>query len=281
MPRVALATAAHLPELDEDGPELLAALAAEGLSVDVQVWDDPAVDWSGYDLVVLRTVWDYWDKHEAFVSWIRSVPRLANPADVVEWNTDKAYLGRLAEAGVPVVPTAYLTSPEGWQPPPYRFVVKPSVSAGARDTAAYAGGDPAALAHVEELLARGKVVMVQPYLDAVDTDGETALLVFDGEVSHAVRKGALLTPGGGIGAPDDYREHITAREATGQERQLAEQVLAVAREWGADLLYARIDMLPGPVLIELEVTEPSLFLRHSEGAAQRFAAAVRRAAERA
>jgi glutathione synthase/RimK-type ligase-like ATP-grasp enzyme len=279
--KVALATAAHLPVLDEDGPELLAALAAEGLDVDVQVWDDPVVDWSGYDLVVLRTVWDYWDKHDAFLAWTRSVPRLLNAPSVIEWNTDKAYLGRLADAGVPVVPTTYLTVLDGWDPPPYRFVVKPSVSAGARDTAAYDGGDPAAVVQVAELLERGKVVMVQPYLDAVDTDGETALLVFDGEVSHAVRKGALLTPGGGVGAPDDYREHIVAREPSPEEVALAQQVLAVAREWGADLLYARIDMLPGPVLIELEVTEPSLFLRHSPGAAQRFARAVRQRAEAA
>jgi glutathione synthase/RimK-type ligase-like ATP-grasp enzyme len=281
MPRVALATAAHMAELDEDGPQLLDALTAEGLAPAVEVWDDPEVDWASYDLVVIRSTWDYWERRDEFLAWARSVPRLANPADVVEWNTDKAYLGRLADAGVPVVPTTYLASLDGWQPPPYRFVVKPSVSAGARDTAAYDGGDPRAVAHVEELLGRGKVVMVQPYLDAVDADGETALLVFAGEVSHAVRKGALLVPGGGIGAPDDYREHITAREPTAEERALAEQVLGVAREWGADLLYARIDMLPGPVLIELEVTEPSLFLRHSDGAAQRFAAAVRRAAERA
>ena len=275
--RIALATAAHLPQLDEDGPELLAALAAEDLHVDVQVWDDPAVDWSVYDLVVLRTVWDYWDKHEEFLAWTRAVPRLLNAPSVIEWNTDKAYLGRLAEAGVPVVPTTYLTSLDGWEPPSHRFVVKPSVSAGARDTAAYDGGDARAVAHVEGLLARGKTVMVQPYLDAVDTDGETAVLVFEGVVSHAIRKGALLTPGGGVGAPDDYRERIVARTPTPEEVTLAQQVLAVVRGWGDELLYARVDMLPGPVLIELEVTEPSLFLQHSAGAAQRFAAAVRRA----
>ena len=279
MARVALATAAHLPDLDEDGPALLAALAAEGLEVDVQVWDDPAVDWSAYDLVLLRTVWDYSDKHEEFLAWTRSVPRLLNSAAVVEWNTHKSYLGRLASAGVPVVPTTYLTSLDGWSPPSTPFVVKPAVSAGARDTAAYEGGDTSAVAHVEGLLARGRTVMVQPYLDAVDVDGETAVLVFDGVVSHAIRKGALLTPGGGIGAPSDYREHIVARSPTAAEVAVAEQVLAVVRGWGDELLYARVDLLPGPVLVELEVTEPSLFLRHSEGAAQRLASAVRRAVE--
>jgi glutathione synthase/RimK-type ligase-like ATP-grasp enzyme len=277
--RIALATCAAWPDLDEDGPELLAALAAEGLEVDVCIWDDASVDWAAWDLVVVRSTWDYWDRHDEYLAWTRSVPRLANSADVIAWNTDKAYLGRLADAGVPVVPTTYLASLDGWVPPTTPFVVKPTVSAGARDTAAYDASDPAAMGHVEGLLARGKTVMVQPYQAAVDDHGETALLVFGGVVSHAVRKGALLAPGGGIGAPDDYREHITARQPTPEEVALAEQVLSVVRGWGDDLLYARVDMLPGPVVIELEVTEPSFFLRHAAGSAQRFAAAVRRAVE--
>lgn len=280
MTRVALATCAAFPELDEDGPELLAALAAEGLAVDVRVWDDPAVDWAAYDLVVIRTTWDYWDRREEFLSWAHSVPRLLNPASVVEWNTDKAYLGRLAEAGVPVVPSTYLTSLDGWQPPAEPFVVKPTVSAGARDSAAYAGGDVAAVEHVRGLLARGKAVMVQPYLSAVDADGETAVLVFGGEVSHAARKAAVLTVGTGVDNTIDSRQLVTPREPAPEEVALAERVLSVVRGWGDELLYARVDMLPGPVLIELEVTEPSLFLRHAPGSAARFAAAVRQAVRR-
>jgi hypothetical protein len=280
MPRVALATAAHLPELDEDGPALLAALAAEGLAADVQVWDDPAVAWDDYDLVVVRTTWDYWDRREEFLAWAASVPRLANPAAVIEWNTDKAYLGRLAEAGVPVVPTTYLTSLDGWVPPDQPYVVKPTVSAGARDSAAYPAGDPEGADHVRYLLARGKVAMVQPYLSAVDADGETAVLVFGGEVSHAARKGPVLTVGGGIDNSLVGRQDIRPRDASPEEVALAEQVLSVVRGWGDELLYARVDMLPGPVLIELEVTEPSLFLGQSPGAAERFARAVRRAVDR-
>lgn len=279
MARVALATAAGKWELDEDGPLLLAALAAEGLAADVCVWDDEQVDWSSYDLVVIRTTWDYHDRLEEFLAWTRSVPRLANPAPVVAWNTDKAYLARLGEAGVPVVPTTYLTALDGWVPPDHAFVVKPTVSAGARDTAAYAGGDPAAIPHVSALLERGKVVMVQPYLHAVDSEGETAVLVFDGAVSHAARKSAVLEVGGGV--PERVgRWRVGPSEAGAAEVALARQVVEVVRSWGHDLLYARVDMLPGPVLIELEVTEPSLFLSHAPGSEARFARAVRRAAER-
>lgn len=276
MRRVALATSASFPELDEDGPELLDALAAEGLQVDVRVWDDPAVDWASYDLVVIRTTWDYWERRAEFLAWARSVPRLLNPASVVEWNTDKAYLGRLAAAGIPVVPTTYLTELDGWTPPEHPFVVKPTVSAGARDSAAYPAGDLAAVEHVRSLLAAGKVAMVQPYLSAVDTDGETAVLVFGGEVSHGARKGPVLAVGRGIDNTVVSRQLVTPREPSPQEVALAEQVLAVVRGWGDELLYARVDLLPGPVLIELELTEPCLFLGHAPGSAARFAAAVAR-----
>lgn len=279
MHRVALATAASFPELDEDGPELLAALAVEGLAVDVRVWDDPAADWASYDLVVVRTTWDYWERRAEFLAWAHAVPRLLNPASVIEWNTDKAYLGRLAEAGIPVVPTTYLTKADGWTPPDHDFVVKPTVSAGARDSAAYPAGDPAAVGHVRSLLAAGKVAMVQPYLAAVDTDGETAVLVFGGEVSHGARKGPVLTVGQGIDNTVVSRQLVSPRDPSADEVALAEQVLAVVRGWGDELLYARVDLLPGPVLSELELTEPCLFLQHAPGSAGRFARAVRRAVE--
>jgi glutathione synthase/RimK-type ligase-like ATP-grasp enzyme len=279
MPRVALARCAVLPAPEEDSALLLPALEAAGVDASYQVWDDPGVDWDAYDLVVIRETWDYWDQLDRFLAWARAVPRLANPAAVVAWNTDKTYLGRLAEAGVPVIPTEYLSALDGWRPPDHPFVVKPTVSAGARDSAAYRAGDPAAVEHVAELLARGKVPMVQPYVDAVDTEGETAVLVFGGEVSHGARKGAILQQGATPNAPVNSRQYVGPRDPSAAEVALALQVLDVVRGWGHELLYARVDMLPGPVLIELEVTEPSLFLRHAPGSAARFASAVRRAAE--
>ena len=274
--RIALATCSLWPDLDGDGPELLQALADEGMSVDVRVWDDANVDWSSYELVVLRTVWDYWGRHEEFLAWTRRVPRLLNTAQVVAWNTDKTYLRTLAAAGIPTVPTTWVGPGDDFEVPDGPFVVKPTVSAGARDTAAYEGGDASAREHVARLLAAGRTVMVQPYVAAVDTDGETAVLVFGGAVSHAARKSAVLALGAGEPALGSWS--MTAREPSAEETALALRVLEVVRSWGDDLLYARVDLLPGPVLIELEVTEPSLFLGLAPGSARRFAAAVRRRA---
>jgi hypothetical protein len=122
-------------------------------------------------------------------------------------------------------------------------------------------------------------VMVQPYVEAVDEAGETSVLLFDGEVSHGARKSAVLSRG--AGEPELGSWSMSAREPSAEEVALALQVVAVVREWGDELLYARADILPGPVLVELEVTEPSLFLQHAPGSAQRYARAVRAWTERA
>jgi hypothetical protein len=195
--RVALVTCAELPELDPDDQLLLAPLAQRGIEVTAAVWDDPAVSWSAFDLVVVRSPWDYIGRREAFVAWAERVPRLANPADVVAWNTDKRYLAELDAAGVPVVPTSWVEPGTDWVvPADGEWVIKPAVSAGSRDTGRYDVADAAqrrlAAAHVARLQSAGRLVMVQPYLPAVDSYGETALAFLGGEYSHSIRKGPML-----------------------------------------------------------------------------------------
>lgn len=288
---IALATAAAFPDLDDDGPALLGALHRRGLHGVPAVWTDPDVDWSSYAAVVVRCTWDYTPRRNEFLSWADHVSArtvIANPAGVLRWNTEKTYLRELASAGVPVVDTTWLRPGDTFTPPPTgEYVVKPAVSAGARHTARYVAGthDAAAARHAADLLAAGRTVMVQPYLDAIEDFGETALLYFAGELSHAIRKGAQLdsamTP-----VSDDYREvEIAPRDASPAERAVGEQVLnaaaasvALGRVPRTELTYARVDLVPGPegspVLIELELAEPAMFLTYHEAAADRFAAAI-------
>ncbi len=274
--RIALATCSWMPDLGEDGPALLAALP----EAEPVVWDSGA-DWTAFDLVVVRSTWDYSSRLAEFLTWARSVPRLANPADVLVWNTDKTYLRDLERAGVPVVPTTWLAPGERFIPPAGPFVVKPTVSAGARDTARYDEPSPAAARHAEQLLAAGRPVMVQPYLDGVDTEGETAVLLFEGQVSHGACKAALLDASAGVRQDLAGQSIVTPREPSAAQVEVALAAVTVA---GSDLLYARVDLVPGPdgspVVLELELTEPSLFLRDAPRAAERFAAAVRRRAAR-
>lgn len=277
-PRVALATCAARPTLDDDGPALLAALDAVGVDAEPVVWDAPAADWASYDLVVVRSTWDYTLRREEFLRWARAVPRLANPAAVLAWNTDKRYLAELASAGVPVVPTTFVAPGERYAVPAHEHVVKPAVSASARDTVRYVAGADST-AHVAALLAAGRTVMVQPYQSAVDEAGETAVVLLEGVLSHAARKAPVLVPG--LADPDAVA--ITPAEATSAELEVARAALA-AVPWDVPLLYARVDLVPGadgsPVLMEFELTEPSLFLDSSAGAPDRLAQAVARVSAR-
>jgi len=229
--------------------------------------------------VVLRSPWDYVERRDAFVAWCEGIgERLHNPPGVVRWNTDKRYLAELDAAGLPVVPTAFLSPSHPPAPivlPDGPCVVKPAISAGSRDTASH--HDPKAAAeHAQRLLDEGRVVMVQPYVAEIDTAGETALLYFDGTFSHAIRKAPLLADGAaaveGLFAP----ENITPREPRPEERAVADHVVAEVQRRFGRLLYTRVDLIgTEPMVLELELTEPSLFFLHADGAAERYAAAIR------
>lgn len=283
---IALVTCAQFAE-GEDAQLLGPALGARGIRSSWQVWDDPAVDWSAFDLAVLRSTWDYPSGRSGFLAWARSIPRLANAADVVAWNSDKRYLRDVAAGGIPVVPTEWSDPGEPVDLPAGDFVVKPSVGAGSRGVGRFGpGAHRAARTHAASLHDAGRAVMVQPYLADVDTAGETALIYLDGAFSHAVRKAPML-PEDVVHdmAPDDATglfvpEQITSHRPDPDELRLGEQVMALLRaRFGGDPLYARVDVVPapaGPVVLELELIEPSLFFPYDQHAAARFAAAVSR-----
>jgi glutathione synthase/RimK-type ligase-like ATP-grasp enzyme len=289
--RIALATASNVVGLDEDEPALLEALAAHGVEAEVAAWDDPAVEWAGYDLVVVRSTWNYHLQRDAFLAWVDRLPAVANPAEILRWNTDKRYLRDLEAAGVPVVPTAWLEPGDRPALPDWEeLVVKPAVSAGSLRTGRYGADDhDAAVCHAEELLAEGRTVMVQPYLAEIDEAGETALVVIGGEHSHAIRKGPILRWGGAMFEGPYADEDISPRRATPAERELADAALAAVPGGPDRLLYARVDVVAddtgSPVVLELELTEPSLFLTFADdaddadddgddGAAGRLASAI-------
>jgi hypothetical protein len=289
-PRVALVSARVARHLDEDLPPLLAALAGAGVDAEAADWDDPDVDWAVYNLAVLRSSWDYAERVTEFLAWAdrtATLTTLINPPAVVRWNTDKHYLAELARAGVPTVPTRFVEPGERAQAELDRFlseerpadwVVKPAVGAGSRDAARYTRGEERpATAHIERLLAAGRSVILQPYLDQVDQHGETGLIYFNGRFSHAIRKGPLLQRGSGPTEALFAQEQITRRAPEPRELQLGEGVMA-ALPFAAPL-YARVDLIRSlhgaPCLLEIELTEPSLFFAHAPGAAERFATQLR------
>jgi O-ureido-D-serine cyclo-ligase len=297
--KIALVTARDALALDEDMPPLVLALRELGARVDTPCWDDPTVDWGWYDKAVLRSTWDYVERIDEFLDWAErcaAQTRLFNTPAIVRWNTDKHYLIQLAHAGVPVVPTRFVESHAdpavdldrflagghgafsvGSCDEFTEFVVKPAIGAGSRDTARYARTERArAVAHLGRLLAAGRSALLQPYLSRVDDHGETAVVYIGGNYSHAFRKGPLLRVGDSLVSGLFAPEHITPREPEPDERSVAEAAFrAITLD---NPLYARVDLIRGergePVVLELELTEPSLFFLYAPDAASRFADAL-------
>ncbi len=279
-PRICLATCAALPELDPDDQLLLAPLRERGAEVAAAIWDDAAVDWAAFDLVVIRNTWDYTSRRDEFVHWAKSVPRLVNPADVIAWNTDKRYLADLAAAGLPVVPTTWISDELHELPARGMHVLKPAIGAGSLDAARFNLHDAReavlARAHAARLIAAGQAVMVQPYIESVDELGETGLIFIGGVFSHAMTRGAMLNAERGLEAGGLYKsETIASRIPSAAELELATHALDAVPGGAGRLAYARVDLVLGPdgapLIIELELTEPSLFMATAPGSEERFA----------
>lgn len=286
---IALVSCRQLPEPDPDAAPLLDALRAAGLQAEILAWDDPQAPWGSARAAVLRSCWNYPQHADAFMKWAETTAtrtRLLNPLPLVRWNIHKRYLLDLERAGVPVAPTvlvprgedrdlAALLSDRGWQD----IVVKPAVSAASYRTMRFSSATlEEGHRHLQKLTADGDT-LVQEYLPAVEDYGERALMWVDGALTHAIRK-----------TPRFRGQHETVSTApmpiSGEEARLAEQTLdALAGIPGldgqaSDLLYARIDMAPDaqqrPIIMELELMEPSLFFLQGPVALERYVAGLLR-----
>lgn len=297
-PRIALVTSSDYPNLVEEDQPFVPLLQERGADVSVAVWDDPNVDWNSFDLVVIRSAWDYTNKIEEFTQWARGIPHLVNPPNVVSWNSDKHYLQMLADHGLPVVETTWLEPTRKYEkrdlhnrfPAREEFVIKPAISAGSKDTGRYTAIDVNsrryAIEHAQRLLDEGRSVMVQRYIPEIDSQGETALIFFHGTFSHAVHKDAMLVRDDPESIADTYvPEEMSSYRATEAEIAAAQHVLSFARSRipgrnnsSRPLLYARVDLVTPasgePLLMELELVEPNLFCSLAPGAYERFADAI-------
>jgi glutathione synthase/RimK-type ligase-like ATP-grasp enzyme len=263
--RIALATSADFPELYQDDLPLVAALRTAGLDPVPEVWTDPSVDWSSYDAVLLRSVWDYHTRYVEFTEWLGLLDKaevpVFNDSDLVRWNADKGYLLELRERGVAIVPTQVAAGPclrevitglTGQE-----IVVKPTISANAKHTIRGIAGSDQLSRAIDEL--PDGAYLVQPFLTEVLSEGEWSLLFIDGEFSHAV----LKRPADG-----DYRvQYVLGGTAAPAEAPTAVRESAAAALAALDTrrppLYARVDGIVTAgrfLLMELELIEPFLYL---------------------
>ncbi|HET7038767.1 MAG TPA: hypothetical protein VFH97_02705 [Gemmatimonadales bacterium] len=279
---LALATSAALPGLSADDRHLLLALRRMRVATEPAVWEDPHYSWKSARACVIRSCWDYAYRRAAFLGWARQVAHdvpLWNSAAMVEWNTHKRYLVDLAERGVPTVPTrvlhagppsrlSALLEETGWRD----VILKAAVAQTGRYLLRVPpGGTAAGQRHLHRLQPHEDMLM-QPFLPGVTAEGETSIVFVEGEMSHAVRKRAAA---GEFRVHDDYGGTVEPVTPTAAQLDVATRAVLAA---GEPLLYARVDLVPGPsgpVVMELEVVEPDLFFGHAPGSAGRLAEAIR------
>lgn len=288
--RIALATYHGISEQFDEDRLLAEALRGRGAQPSSLRWDDADADWQAFDLVVIRSTWDYTQRLEQYLTWTESVgERLRNAPALVRWNSDKRYLGDLAAAGVPVVPTRYV-SPGGPLPAlDGEIAVKPAISAGGRDTGRFSPPvHDEARRLIERIRGGGRTAMVQPYLESVDRDGETALVYIAGELAHVLRKRAVLAPDQVAPVRDDalgaaeamYDPHLVrVSSAEDDEVKLAQEVVDhLRRRFGAIPLITRVDTVRDggglPCVLELEAVEPHLYLTEAPATVERLADAI-------
>jgi hypothetical protein len=270
---VALITCRNLPEPDPDQEPLLDALRQAGLRAEMLAWDDPEADPAAFDLCRLHSCWDYYRNPALFLDWIERgarVTRLVNPASAVRWNLHKSYLRRLGDAGVPIIPTEWIARGERvdlhdtmlsneWN----EVVVKPAISASSFSTRRFRIDQVVVAQAFLDTLIESRDMMVQHYMPSVETAGERSLVWIDGEFTHAVRKMPRFA--------DGIQQTSDATPVATHERRVGEQALDCV---DSELLYARVDLIEdddgNPLVSELELMEPSLFLLECPAALERL-----------
>jgi len=285
---IALVTTQAARGHDHDLDILTAALDAAHQKWQIVNWDDASIDWSQFSIAVLRSTWDYYARLDEFVAWVDLVSAqttLCNPAEIVRWNVDKRYLQEMSAHGIPVMATTFVSKMIGITQEliAQDVIIKPVVSAGSNNTARHRNDAVAARAQLDHILSNAGVAMVQPYSPTIDSVGETGLVYLGGKFSHAFGKDAVFGEAEQVHNGVHVQEVITARTANPNEHLLGDSVMKfLINKFGVTPLYARIDMVTNidgvPEIMEVELTEPSLYLHLDAGSPERAATALANAA---
>ncbi|TGD81786.1 ATP-grasp domain-containing protein [Hymenobacter wooponensis] len=270
------------PNVEDEDSLLTRYLREQGHTVEPRVWTNPSVEWQRYDVVVVKSPWDYFDRVEEFYQWLDRMEalgvRMLNPVATVRWNANKKYLLEMQQAGVSIVPTHWLNRGSEVNIDELfdilgsdELVVKPAVSGGAKNTFTLTKQESAIRQPQLASLLQHEDFLVQPFQPEIQQEGEWSLIYLGREYSHCV----LKTPKSG-----DFRvQHylgggIEPREAPAHLRRAADAIVA---RYAADCLYARVDGVDSNgelLLMELELIEPFLYLASAEGSLARYEAGL-------
>jgi hypothetical protein len=282
MIKIAFVTCHEIPNLTDDDRLAIPQLESRGIAVVPAIWNDPTVEWGGYDAVILRSMWDYHLQPKAFLAWLDHLDLAGvtvwNSTKTVRWNVDKNYLHQLQQKGIAVIPSVWLpqredanlseiVSQQGWQ----HAVVKPVVSATAHETSLVSAADASAhQSNFSDLLSRTGTI-VQEFAPEIQQTGEWSLVFFHKKYSHSMLK---QPKSGDFRVQSEWGGAELVAEAPDYLITQAQKVVDTVED---RILYARVDGIDRNgqlLLMELELIEPHLFLGFNPGAPARFASAL-------
>lgn len=271
MPKIAFATCSELPNLTENDRLLIPIFEANGYTISAEIWDNSEVDWAIYDVVLIRSTWDYYLKPEEFKNWIskfvNSRTQLINSPEIVMKNSHKFYLKELSENGIGIIPTIFssekieLETLKKWE----KVVIKPAVSAGSHETEIF---ETSTLSQetFDQKLSTGDW-LIQPFLSEIQDAGEISMIFFGGKFSHAIQK---VPKSGDFRVQKQFGAKYLKFEPNAELIDVAANIVEIA---GKESIYARVDgiLIKNEfLLMEIEMIEPDLFFEHAPDGPNKF-----------
>ena len=258
----------HLSSLKNEDDLLIDYLERKGLTVEKTVWNNPEVVWESYDVLLVKSPWDYFNLIDEFYAWLAKMEdkniKFLNPIATLKWNADKHYLKDIEDSGLTIAPCIFLGKGKKVNLNDYfhslnttKLIVKPAVSGGSKNTFKVVADNVEEINQQLESLLAVEDFIVQPFLSEIEENGEWSFLFFGGKFSHALVKKAKA---------GDFRvQHVFGGTIHPQQppKHLIETAQAYVDHFAKSCLYARVDgVIVGErfLLMELELIEPYLFL---------------------
>lgn len=275
--KIALLTCENLPNLTESDQLLIPAFAQHNIEAKPVIWEDKSIHWSDFDYLIFRNTWDYYEKQEAFNSWLNQIQTLGiktlNPIEIIQQNKHKFYLKDLQNLGVKIIPTQFIDItkqlnikeiiPSEWT----KTVIKPAFSAGSYLTELFNAKDADTISEKYKNIAAEKELLLQKFMPEIQTLGETSFIFFNKKFSHCVNKKP---------AENDFRIQVqfggkyTLIHPT---QELVEQAQKIINIFNSNLLYARVDtiIIENQIhLMEVECIEPDLYFQLEKNSIEKF-----------
>ena len=278
--KIALLTCRNRPDVNEKEQKLRLEISKE-LDVTVEIWNDPSVDWTSFDCLIFRTVWDYFEYPKEFAEWLERIEHLnirtLNPLSIIKRNQHKFYLKDLQNQGVDIIPTVFIPKNTGldlsflkeknWE----KAVIKPAISAGSYMMTLFSQSEITAIEKEYTPIALERDLLIQPFMPEIQEMGEISILFFQGKYSHAVLK---KPKGEDFRVQSQFGGQYQAYFPNDSVKKTAENII---KTFGGDLLYARVDGILKErqfLLMELELIEPDLYFDYAPDAKKHYLKAL-------